>query len=193
VAAARGAVLRAWAVADVVALDVHSPLVHELFPIPLRSLSPARLFADTLAALGLAEATIVAPDAGALERCEAVRRAAGIARPLAHLTKARTPEGVRHSRLHGVGGRRGGARRGRRGARRDGAARPLHGGALGAPLVARRHPHLLHRLHAPARGPRVGADRRAPGGAPARRAPGGDDRGGRAMSRARAWRPRQPA
>ena len=101
-----GAVLRASAVADVVALDVHSPLVHELFPIPLRSLSPARLFADTLAALGLAEATIVAPDAGALERCEAVRRAAGIARPLAHLTKGRTPEGVRHSRLHGVVGRR---------------------------------------------------------------------------------------
>src|SRR3972149_5040903 len=52
-----GAVLRASAVADVVALDVHSPLVHELFPIPLRSLSPARLFAATLAALGLGGGT----------------------------------------------------------------------------------------------------------------------------------------
>jgi len=101
-----GELLRASTVGDVVALDVHSPLVHALFPIPVRSLSPARLFADALAALGPEESTIVAPDEGARARCEATRSAAGIARPLAHLAKARTAEGVRHSTLQGTIGRR---------------------------------------------------------------------------------------
>ncbi|MBI2158589.1 MAG: ribose-phosphate pyrophosphokinase [Candidatus Rokubacteria bacterium] len=82
-----------------------SSLAHQLFPIPVRSLSPAELFARELATLPLAEPAIVAPDAGALERCDAVRRAAGIRRPLAHFTKERTPEGIKHSVLHGAVGR----------------------------------------------------------------------------------------
>lgn len=100
-----GEVLRASGAGAVVAIDVHSSLVHELFPIPVRSLSPASLFAGAIARLALADPVVVAPDEGAIERCEAVRRAAGIGRPLAHLSKIRTPEGVRHSVLHGaVGG-----------------------------------------------------------------------------------------
>ncbi|MBI1963723.1 MAG: ribose-phosphate pyrophosphokinase [Candidatus Rokubacteria bacterium] len=100
-----GALLHASGADDVVAVDVHSSLVHQLFPIPVRSLSPAELFARELATLPLAEPAIVAPDAGALERCDAVRRAAGIRRPLAHFTKERTPEGIKHSVLHGAVGR----------------------------------------------------------------------------------------
>jgi ribose-phosphate pyrophosphokinase len=99
-----GAVLRASGVDAVVAIDVHSPLVHELFPIPVRSLSPAPLFARAILEGGFVDPVVVAPDAGALERCESVRRAAGIPRPVAHLTKTRTPEGVRHSTLHGAVG-----------------------------------------------------------------------------------------
>jgi ribose-phosphate pyrophosphokinase len=99
-----GEVLRASRVDAVLTVDVHSPLVHELFPIPVVSVSPAPLFASTIAGLALDDPAIVAPDAGALERCEAVRREAGISRPLAHLTKTRTPEGVRHSILHGTVG-----------------------------------------------------------------------------------------
>lgn len=100
-----GGLLRASGVDAVVAVDVHSSLVHELFPMPVRSLSPAPLFARELAALDLPDPTIVAPDAGALERCEAVRRAAGLVRPLAHFTKERTAAGIRHSVLHGTVGR----------------------------------------------------------------------------------------
>jgi ribose-phosphate pyrophosphokinase len=100
-----GEVLRASGVDEVVTVDVHSSLVHELLPMPVRSLSPAPLFARALTALDLPDPTIVAPDAGARERCEAVRRAAGIARPLAHFTKERTAAGVRHSVLHGSVGR----------------------------------------------------------------------------------------
>jgi ribose-phosphate pyrophosphokinase len=99
-----GEILRASGFDAVVSVDVHSALVHELFPIPVVSLSPAPLFADALAGLGLTDPVIVAPDAGARERCEAVRQAARISRPLAHLTKTRTPDGVRHSILHGAVG-----------------------------------------------------------------------------------------
>ena len=100
-----GAILKSSGVSDVVTVDVHSRLVHELFPIPVHSLSPADLFARELAALRLAEPTVVAPDAGARERCEAVRRVAGIRRPLAYFTKERIAEGIRHSVLHGGVGR----------------------------------------------------------------------------------------
>jgi ribose-phosphate pyrophosphokinase len=99
-----GEVLHASGIDAVVAIDVHSHLVHELFPIPVLSVSPATLFATEIGGLSLSGPVIVAPDEGALERCEAVRRAAAIPRPLAHLTKTRTPDGVRHSILHGAVG-----------------------------------------------------------------------------------------
>jgi ribose-phosphate pyrophosphokinase len=97
-----GEIVRASGVSAVVTIDVHSSLIHELFPIPVLSLSPAPLFAAEIGKLGLSDPVIVAPDEGALERCEAVRRATGIGRPLAHLTKTRTPQGVKHSILHGT-------------------------------------------------------------------------------------------
>jgi ribose-phosphate pyrophosphokinase len=99
-----GEVLRASGVDSVVAIDVHSPLAHELFPIAVGSLSPAALFGRAILECGLSDPAVVAPDAGALDRCESVRRAAGIQRPLAHLTKTRTPDGVRHSILNGAVG-----------------------------------------------------------------------------------------
>ena len=100
-----GELLRASGVAGVVTIDVHSDLVHSLFPMPVHSLSPARLFADEVAALALADPTIVAPDEGALDRCQAMRRLAGIERPLAHFAKTRTADGITHSTLHGTVGR----------------------------------------------------------------------------------------
>lgn len=99
-----GAVLHASGIAEVVTVDVHSPRVHELYPVPVRSLSPAAIFASRIPA-GAREVTIVAPDEGARERAEALRRAAGIERPVAYLTKRRTAEGVAHSTLHGEVGR----------------------------------------------------------------------------------------
>jgi ribose-phosphate pyrophosphokinase len=99
-----GKVLSASGVSAVVAIDIHSRLIHELFPIPVLSVSPAALFAAEIGKLSLTDPVVVAPDEGALERCEAVRRAAGIHRPIAHLTKTRTPDGVRHSALHGAVG-----------------------------------------------------------------------------------------
>jgi ribose-phosphate pyrophosphokinase len=99
-----GHVLRASGVDAVVVVDVHSSLVHELFPVPVTSLSPASLLAAEIRTLSPIDPVVVAPDEGARERAEAVRRAAGIRRPLAHLTKTRTPDGVRHAILHGAVG-----------------------------------------------------------------------------------------
>lgn len=100
-----GALLRSSGVDRVVTVDVHSPMAQELFPIPLHSLSPAPVLAGEIPGLGLHEPTVVAPDEGALERCEAVRQAAGIARPVAYFVKRRTSEGLTHSMLHGDVGR----------------------------------------------------------------------------------------
>jgi ribose-phosphate pyrophosphokinase len=48
--------------------------------------------------------TTVAPDEGAIDRCEAVARAAGVKREIVYLTKQRTATGVTHRELHGTVG-----------------------------------------------------------------------------------------
>lgn len=105
-AACIGQLLAAVGVAEVVSIDVHSALARALFPIPLQSLSPAAVFAGALTALEWRDVTVVAPDEGAVDRAEAVRRAAGVDRPLAHFAKRRAPGGISHSASHGVVGAR---------------------------------------------------------------------------------------
>ena len=95
-----GAVARASGIDAVLCVDVHSALVHDLFPMPVRSLSPAPLLATGIADVA-PDAVLVAPDAGARERAEAVRQAAGVPRALVQMTKTRTPDGVRHATLSG--------------------------------------------------------------------------------------------
>lgn len=101
-----GELLRASGVGEILTVDVHSPAIHALSPVPVRSLSPAALFAGAIAAAGLGDATVVAPDEGARDRAEAVRRAAGLAPPLAYLVKVRTEAGVSHAALEGAVSRR---------------------------------------------------------------------------------------
>jgi ribose-phosphate pyrophosphokinase len=97
-----GRLLAACGVQEVVTVDVHSPLIHELFPVPVRSLSPAPLVAAEIAAGGVDDLCIVAPDAGAIARSDAVRTAARVTHPLVWLDKRRTPDGVVHRALHGT-------------------------------------------------------------------------------------------
>ncbi len=101
-----GEVARASGVDHVITIDVHSSAAVRLFPISVQSLSPAGICAAELARLAPDDLTVVAPDAGARDRSEAVRQAAGIARPIAWLTKERSPAGVAHSALHGAVGQR---------------------------------------------------------------------------------------
>ena len=103
-AAWTGALVSASGFDAAVTVDVHSELAAGLFPVPVTSLSPARLFAGQLGkrSPGL---TLVAPDEGAIARCRVVGEAAEIEAPVAYLKKRRTPEGVVHGDLVGEVGR----------------------------------------------------------------------------------------
>jgi ribose-phosphate pyrophosphokinase len=101
-----GEVLRASGVDELVTIDIHSRRAAELLQMPVTSLSPAELFAAEMERLDLLDATIVAPDEGAIGRSRAVAEAAGIDRPIVHLRKERTAAGVVHRELLGEVGRR---------------------------------------------------------------------------------------
>lgn len=91
---------------EIATVDVHSRRDNDLFPIPLSSLSTAELFADAIRQHGLTDATIVAPDNGAIDRCQRVMDAAGLGGQVVHCEKTRTMEGVSHTAvIGGVGPR----------------------------------------------------------------------------------------
>ena len=86
----------------VITIDVHSAEDERLFPIPLISLSPAAIFAAALHQYQIAGATIIAPDKGAIARCEALRAAAGLApAAIPWFEKHRTETGIEHTRFSG--------------------------------------------------------------------------------------------
>jgi ribose-phosphate pyrophosphokinase len=97
-----GAVARASGIDQVIAVDVHSERGRKLFPIPVVSFSPAHIFAQALSRFGLTQATIVAPDEGAIKRCEEVKKAAGMApERVPYFEKQRGSTGIAHSGLIG--------------------------------------------------------------------------------------------
>lgn len=89
-----GSLIRASGCDQVITVDVHSEKTKQLFPVPLISLSPAKVFAEAIARYGLADSTLVAPDRGAISRCEAVRVAAGMSSKTAYFEKHRTETGI---------------------------------------------------------------------------------------------------
>ncbi len=92
-----GALARASGVDQVITVDLHSERARRLFPIPVVSVSPAEVFAEAMKRYGLSRATIVAPDEGAIGRCEAVQRATGMAADkIAYFEKQRTATGISH-------------------------------------------------------------------------------------------------
>jgi ribose-phosphate pyrophosphokinase len=92
-----GALLKSSGIDQVLTVDVHSERDKQLFPIPLISLSPVTLFADVIQKHRLTDATIVAPDNGAISRCEAVKRAAGMPTgETPYFEKVRTEKGIIH-------------------------------------------------------------------------------------------------
>jgi ribose-phosphate pyrophosphokinase len=101
-----GRLLQRSGVGRIATVDVHSARAVDLFPIPVDSLSPAEVFAAELVRMGIDDMTIVAPDEGAIARADALRRAAGVMRPLAWFRKERTPDGIVHTAFEGHVGRR---------------------------------------------------------------------------------------
>lgn len=96
-----GALLGTSGIDEILTVDVHSRRDSDLFPIPLTSLSTADLFADAIRQHGLTDAAIVAPDNGAIERCQRVMDAAGLGGEVVCCEKTRTREGVSHTAVIG--------------------------------------------------------------------------------------------
>jgi ribose-phosphate pyrophosphokinase len=90
----------------VITIDVHSSRTNQLFPIPVVSLSPAGILAAALHQYRLTGATIIAPDEGAIDRCDAVKAAAGMPpSQTPYFEKHRTETGIMHTGLIGQVGR----------------------------------------------------------------------------------------
>jgi ribose-phosphate pyrophosphokinase len=106
-AAWAGSLVSASGCDRVITVDVHSEKTKQLFPVPLVSLSPAGVFAAAITRYGLSDATVVAPDEGAIARCEAVRAAAGMScSKIPYFEKRRTDTGIIHAGPMGDVGRR---------------------------------------------------------------------------------------
>lgn len=96
-----GKILDASGIDQVATIDVHSPRVAQIFPFPLEALTPANIFAKEVKKHSLLDATLVAPDEGAINRTRDVAEAAGMKEPIAYFKKERTKRGVEHLSLQG--------------------------------------------------------------------------------------------
>lgn len=102
-----GAMLAASGAARLITVDVHSPRASQMFQIPVISVSPAEIFAAAIRDYGLVGATLVAPDQGAIARCEALKAAAGLPpSQTPSFEKHRSDAGIVHSELTGEAGRK---------------------------------------------------------------------------------------
>lgn len=92
-----GSLLKSSGIDEILTIDVHSERDKQLFPIPLISLSTADLFATVIRENHLGDATIVAPDYGAILRCSAVKSASGLTGgDIPYFVKERTAQGIIH-------------------------------------------------------------------------------------------------
>jgi len=68
---------------EILTLDIHSPLALRYFRIPTASISSAPIFAPQLDKKDLEKTTLIAPDAGAVERCLDLQRTLKMTIPIA--------------------------------------------------------------------------------------------------------------
>lgn len=96
-----GGLIKSSGVDRIVTVDLHSERDRKLIPIPIISISPAGLFAKEIRKHGWQNATIVAPDNGAIARCADVAQALKNENVITHLDKKRTEKGVLTGKLIG--------------------------------------------------------------------------------------------
>lgn len=92
-----GKLFQASGIDEVWTVDLHSGRDRELFPMPIFSLPTHELFAQAIKDHGLLGAGLVAPDNGALPRCQAVLETLGLDGEVAYFEKHRTDSGIVHS------------------------------------------------------------------------------------------------
>lgn len=89
-----GTMIKASGIDSLLTVDVHSERDRTLIPVEITSISPAKIFAEEIVRRGWTNATLIAPDNGAIPRCRAVSDALQSPQPIAHFTKERTSEGI---------------------------------------------------------------------------------------------------
>jgi ribose-phosphate pyrophosphokinase len=100
-------ILQVSGIDEVVTIDVHSERSKELFPIPVTSIFPDQVFARAIASYELNDCTPVAPDNGAIWRCQAVNKARNRSgADIAHFEKQRDEKGITHAGPFGKVGSR---------------------------------------------------------------------------------------
>lgn len=87
---------------SITTLSLHSDEDREYIPLPINSISLTETFASIISDRGLDHASLVAPDEGAIDRCEAVKRAADMQTNVASFKKHRTKTGVTLSQISGT-------------------------------------------------------------------------------------------
>ncbi|HBT74918.1 TPA: hypothetical protein DEB29_02855 [Candidatus Wolfebacteria bacterium] len=97
-----GGLLEQSQIDAITTLSLHSDEDREYIPLPINALSLAGTFATIIADRSLTDAAIVAPDEGALDRCEAVKRAAEMQMHVASFKKRHTATGIALSRISGT-------------------------------------------------------------------------------------------
>lgn len=73
----------------IITVDIHSPIAKNFFKMPLISLSPAQIFSDEIKRISFSNATIVAPDMGAIKRCQEVKKILGLKEQTPYFIKKR--------------------------------------------------------------------------------------------------------
>ncbi len=76
-------------ISEVITVDIHSRLAKKMFKIPLVSLSPAEIFADEIKKNSFVDATIIAPDEGAINRCKELKKCLGDKSQISYFEKKR--------------------------------------------------------------------------------------------------------
>jgi len=74
---------------EILTLDIHSQFAKNFFDMPLVSLSTAKIFADEIKRIKFTDATIIAPDEGAINRCEELKKYLGNKEPISYFKKKR--------------------------------------------------------------------------------------------------------
>lgn len=101
-----GEMAKASGVHAISTIELHSKHDAMLCSVPISSTSAAHTFAEIIRESGWQDASIIAPDEGAVARCERVRDLLHSPLSVIHCVKERTKEGVRHLAIKGEPKRR---------------------------------------------------------------------------------------
>lgn len=97
-----GEMIQAASIDEIITMDLHSETDRDLISVPILSLSPATAFAKEIQARNISDATFVAPDNGAVHRCEAVLKALKQQESVTYFEKSRGVDGMTMSKPIGA-------------------------------------------------------------------------------------------